>query len=123
MHLVHRRLRTLGVPLALGLLLSPLAVGAQRIAGPQPNISVTVLPPAGVHTPAPVSHAGALRRASTTRLAIGGLLGAAAGVLACNLISEAIEEVEDSSHCTTKGNLSFGIGGAAIGVLVALLTD
>ena len=119
-----RPVATLLPLLGLALLAGPLPA-QHRIAGPAPSGSVLVAPATASVTrpPADGSLAMALRRASAGRVVLGGVLGAAVGVLACNLISEAIEEAEDSTHCTTKGNLTFGIGGAALGVLVAVLTD
>ena len=112
------------VTLALGAALAPASAAAQqRIVGPQADAPVMAAPLALAASAVPATHADALRRANPTRMVIGGVLGAAVGVLACNLISEAIEEAEDSTHCTAKGNLAFGIGGAALGVLVAVLTD
>lgn len=113
----------LAVPVTLGLLVLPVVAGAQRIAGPQPGRAMAVVSSAPPAAEVPQRHANAIRRASPARLVVGGAIGAAVGLLTCNLISEATEEVEESSHCTTKGNLYFGIGGAALGVLVAWITD
>lgn len=120
----HRFNRALLLTPVAGLLLlaGPLEA-QQRIAGPVHGGSVVLARATPAAEPTAHSLAAAIRRASTTRLVIGGVLGAAVGILACNLISEAIEEVEESSHCTTKGNLLFGIGGAVVGVAVASLTD
>lgn len=118
------RLALLFAPMVGVLLVGPLAA-QQRIAGPTPGGFLVGGPPAAAPAADSTgrSLAAAIRRASPTRLVVGGVLGAAVGVLACNLISEAIEDVEESSHCTTTGNLLFGIGGAVIGVAVAALTD
>ncbi len=110
------------VPVMVAILLASPLAGQGRIAGPQPGVAVPVRATAPAEL-APRHHTNALRRASGGRMVLGGVIGAATGVLACNLISEAIEEAKGSSGCTTKGNLMFGVGGAVIGLLVAVLTD
>jgi hypothetical protein len=98
----------------------PAAVGAQGVRIPPPvPTRVTVV----AHRPADEAQRIALREVSPSRLVIGGVLGALAGLATCYLISEATAEAEDSTHCTQDGNLLFGVGGAALGVLVAALTD
>jgi hypothetical protein len=102
------------------LVIVPGALGAQgvRIAPPAPN-RLTVVE----HAPTGAVRHLALRATKPGRLVIGGVLGALAGLATCYLISEAIAEAEDSTHCTRDGNLLFGVGGAALGVLVAAITD
>jgi hypothetical protein len=64
----------------------------------------------------------AMRRGTSERLIIGGVVGAVAGLVACTAISNIIEEEGGFHTCTAKGNVLFGLGGAAVGVLAANAT-
>ena len=50
------------------------------------------------------------------------LVGAAAGLVACTLISNAAKDPgTGTSSCTAQGNIIFGAGGAVVGGLIGLL--
>lgn len=114
--------RRAGVAVALLAVASPL-VAQQRVVGPAPSRVVVAPSVAGVPGPLAAATRESMRRASATRLVVGGAIGAAVGLIACNVISEVIEEAEASSHCTTNGNLAFAAGGFVVGVILAALTD
>jgi len=53
----------------------------------------------------------------------GALIGIATGLVACTLISNTIEDEGGFQTCTGGGYLSFSIGGAVLGGLVAHFTE
>lgn len=60
---------------------------------------------------------------SGKRLLHGALIGIATGLVACTLISNTIEDEGGFQTCTGGGYLSFSIGGAVLGGLVAHFTE
>jgi hypothetical protein len=55
----------------------------------------------------------------------GGVIGAAAGVVACTLISNLLvnTEIDGFTTCTTKGYLMFGGAGGALGATIGALWE
>ena len=110
------------VPVMVAILLASPLAGQGRIAGPQPGVAVPVRATAPAEL-APRHHTNALRRASGGRMVLGGVIGAATGVLACKLRSDVVWESMAARGRTARGDLMFGVGCAVIGLLVAVLTD
>jgi hypothetical protein len=67
----------------------------------------------------PPSHAASGSATRLKRAAIGGVLGALAGVATCTLLSNLFfNEGSGTSSCTTKGNLYFAGGGFLLGGVI-----
>lgn len=68
--------------------------------------------------PVPDSHPRA------NRVLIGGVLGAVAGVITCQLISSAVNSLQGDPNtgCTTRGNVQFAVGGAVVGGFIGWAT-
>jgi hypothetical protein len=110
------------IPLAAILLPTLLpAQSPQRIAGPARTTAVYQLSAHPTAPPSLVSEA-TFRRAPTRRVVLGAVIGAVAGVATCTAISNIIEDEGGFHSCTAKGNVLFGLGGAALGALVAHTT-
>lgn len=58
-----------------------------------------------------------------SRLLRGALLGAAAGLVVCTIISNAFEDEGDFQVCPGKGVRRFVLGGAVVGASVAHFTE
>jgi hypothetical protein len=62
------------------------------------------------------------RRNRTGQVLLGGAIGAATGIVVCTVISNLVKDPGTGfSTCTTKGNLGFALGGAALGALLGWL--
>lgn len=121
---MSRRLLAACGALAAVVCAAPMTAGAQaRLEVPRSASPLVVRPAA----PALAIHAWPptvpVRRNPGTRTLWGAVLGAAAGIVTCTAISNAIEEEGGFHTCTAKGYLLFGLGGAAGGALVAKLTE
>lgn len=117
------RIRLLTCTALLLALAAPLA--AQRIATPGPHATLVIAAPPLLSKRATLPVASlstSLPRASGERIIIGAVLGAVAGLVTCTAISNVIEEEGGFHTCAAKGNVLFGVGGAAVGALAAHLT-
>jgi hypothetical protein len=117
----HCSIVTVGMLLVGGATASLAAQAPGPLSGPTQNV-VT----AGGREPTAdrltIAWPTAMRRSTSERLIIGGVVGAVAGLVACTAISNIIEEEGGFHTCTAKGNVLFGLGGAAVGVLAANAT-
>lgn len=101
------------------------AQAPQRITAPLPHTGILAIttiagtdrPPLRLEWPT-----ATVRRSSSERIIVGAVLGAVAGLITCTAISNISEDEGGFHTCTAKGNVLFGVGGAALGALVAHLT-
>lgn len=69
-----------------------------------------------------VTRSLAARSHRTRNAVVGGLIGAATGVITCTVISNIVNDPNTGlSTCDTKAYLGFALGGAALGVLIGAL--
>ena len=109
----------------VALLLVPTALVAQR---PGPLAAAAPAFPSWepVHRPAPPSYqlvrgAGLGRKDRAGNAALGGVLGALAGVAVCTVVSNLVkDEGTGFSTCTAKGYLLLGGVGLGLGALIGL---
>jgi hypothetical protein len=118
-----------GAVLLSAMILSGRAAAAQRAAAPFP-----VLEP-GIATDPPAGSASTNRQSLTGQLwfaaapshrgrhaLIGGLIGAATGIITCTAISNLSHDPgSDFSTCDAAAYLGFGLGGFAVGALIGWL--
>ena len=109
----------------LALLLLPPAAAAQQV-GPVVTPAATFESwapgePGGYALPGPVLDVALESKDRTGNALLGGVIGAAAGVAFCTIVSNiAKDEGTGFSTCTTKGYLLTGGVGFALGFLVGL---
>jgi hypothetical protein len=109
----------------LALLLLPPAAAAQQV-GPVVTPAATFeswtpAQPAGYAARGPVLDVALESRDRTGNALLGGVIGAAAGVAFCTVVSNIVkDEGTGFSTCTTKGYLLTGGVGFALGFLVGL---
>jgi len=108
---------------------APEAAAAQQLRPlPDPWVAAAIvtrptgLTGATVVRPAPSPAANP--HARVNRVLIGGVLGAVAGVITCQLISSAVNALQGDPNtgCTSRGNIQFAVGGAVGGGFIGWAT-